>query len=389
LNLLIDDPHGRKQVRWEVEAADRSASSVNADKQHGINHVHELSCQLDFREQKNGFIKAAQDSSAALLAVSAITTVANPANEKPESVWFNNRRKLMKPTKAIKIALKSSASSSTTQTQTTPAQVGQSQVTQATRPQKRVQIAIPHTTARINSAITDICSFIQTAPQDDKFLGTIEASHHDINLYLEPRSQRRLLDAQDEPLETFWISTKNASTRLAIGLSMAVTLLTLGTSAWIPQNWTHNDVFLLRCGKDKSDRGSIFGPYFNHSCLLSTLCKDPSSAESHAEMALFALGVLLLELYYQQPLDKSPYWDTHCLGGQQDEFTIKAAAYDWYEELAMDPALEEGLAEPIRRCIGIKFSTTADLGNSEFLRDVIETVLQPLEEFIDSLTGET
>ncbi|KAH8650455.1 hypothetical protein BGZ61DRAFT_487850 [Ilyonectria robusta] len=389
LNLLIDDPQGRKQVRWEVEAADRSAPSVNGDMQHDINHIHELDRQVDFQEQKKGFVKAAQDGSTALLAVSAIATAANPKNMKPERIWTNSRRKLTKPVKAVKSALKSSTSSSSTQVKTIQIQVGQLQVTQPARPQKRVQMAVSPTPTKGNAPVTNICRFIQTAPQNDKFLGTIEADHHDIGLYLEPRSQRRLLGAQDETMEAFWTSTKDPSTRLGVGLSMAVTLLSLGTSAWVPRSWTRKDVFLMQCGKDKNDRGLIFGPYFNHRCLSTTLQKDPMSAESHAEMALFALGVFLLELHYQEPLEKCPYWAFHCPGGKQDEGTPKAAAHDWYEELAMDPALEEGLAEPIRRCIGIKFSTIADLGSSEFLRDVVETVVQPLEEYIDKLSGGT
>jgi hypothetical protein len=394
LNLLIDDPQGRKQVRWEVEAVDRSTVSTslsNAESQHGINQMHELDRQVDFQEQKKSFIKASQGGKPGVLALSAVAVVTNPTMAKPESIWTNSRRKLTKPVKAMKSALKSStsASSSGSQTQTIQAQVAQLQVNPPPLPKKQVQMAVPPAPSRENSPLTNLCNFITTAPQSDKFLGTIEADHHDIGLYLEPRSQRRLLDAQNETMEGFWRSTKDLAARLQIGLSMAVTLLSLGTSAWVPRSWTQEDVFLLKHKSTHHNGVVTFGPYFNHTCLSSTLRVAPWGAESHAEMALFALGVFLLELHYRETLQESPYWDMHCPGGRPDEGTAKAAAHDWYEELAMDPALEEGLAEPIRRCIGIKFSTLADLGKSEFLRDVVETVVQPLEEYIDKLRGGT
>ncbi|KAM5358193.1 hypothetical protein ACJZ2D_015507 [Fusarium nematophilum] len=79
----------------------------------------------------------------------------------------------------------------------------------------------------------------------------------------------------------------------------------------------------------------------------------------------------------------------HCPGGKPNDFTAWAAACDWYEELASDPALEEGPAEPVRRCIKISFSAPADLGSSEFLRDGFEAVVEPLEEFIDQWSGGT
>ncbi|RSL47441.1 hypothetical protein CEP53_009912 [Fusarium sp. AF-6] len=69
------------------------------------------------------------------------------------------------------------------------------------------------------------------------------------------------------------------------------------------------------------------------------------------------------------------------------EFTDKAAATEWYGDLARDPALEEGLAEPVRRCIKASFSTYAAMEDKEFLRDVLETVVEPLEEFIDQWDG--
>lgn len=360
LALLFEDPRGRKQIRWEVEVADRSSiPPMNEDAHHsGMSGV---------------------------LALSTLAIVTSPTNPRPESIWTSSRKKLKKPISVVQSALKRPARSlSNTKTTclglTTSTQVQGSYVTAA----KKVQMAVPPTQARAHPRITNMCSLI-TTPQRDKFLGTIEAEYHDIGLYLYPQFQRRLQESRIETMESFWTATGELSHRLRIGLSMAVTLLSLGTSAWVPPSWTREDVALMRCGgNSREDAKTTFGPYFRQICLSTTLQNDPEGAERHAEKALFALGVFLLELYYQQALQESPYWDLHCPQGRPEDGTAQAAAHDWYEELDVDPELE-GLAEPIRRCIGIKFSTAADLGNGEFVRDVLETVVKPLEEYIQQL----
>ncbi|KAM5347658.1 hypothetical protein ACJ41O_007482 [Fusarium nematophilum] len=150
-------------------------------------------------------------------------------------------------------------------------------------------------------------------------------------------------------METFWDSTRDLPTRLRVGLSVAVTFLSVGTSAWIPRGWSREDVFLMRCSQGGGGR---------------------TTQLPHTVGGLAALG-------------------RHCPGGKPNDFTAWAAACDWYEELASDPALEEGPAEPVRRCIKISFSAPADLGSSEFLRDGFEAVVEPLEEFIDQWSGGT
>ncbi|KAH8898866.1 hypothetical protein GQ53DRAFT_836870 [Thozetella sp. PMI_491] len=388
LNLLIDDRQGRKQVRWEVEAADRAVPPTPRDEQHSLDQIYELDLEFKLQGQKKGFVKAAQGGKPLVAALSSFATVTNPLSTKTERTWTNTFKKLQKPAKAINSALKSSPGASSKQTQTVQIQAAQVQVTQTA--QKRVQIAgpaAPTAPKMTKPRVTDVCSFIKAPPQNDRFLGTMEADYHDINFYHEPRSQQPLSEAQNETMETFWASTKDLAMRLQVGLSIAVTLLSLGTSAWIPRGWCREDVFLMRCIQDGGGRMWTFGPYFNHPSLSLTLREEPMSARLHAEAAIFSLGVLLLELRYRTPLERSPYWGRYCPGGQRNDFTDTAAAHDWYEELASDPAFEEGLAEPVRRCLEISFSAPADLGSSEFLRDVFETVIEPLEEFIDQYSG--
>ena len=42
----------------------------------------------------------------------------------------------------------------------------------------------------------------------------------------------------------------------------------------------------------------------------------------------------------------------------------------------------DDLSEPIRICVEGRFQREADLGNTDFLQDVIDNVLAPLERFV-------
>lgn len=388
LNFLIDDREGRKQVRWEVEAADRAAPPIPTDDQHSLNHIYELDLQANLWRQKDDSLKAAKDCKPAALAFSSFAVVNNPANATTDNKGAGWAKNLTRPVKRFNSAIKGASSTSSGQIQTVQAQGPQTQLVQP--PQKRVQIAGPAprpTPTTAEPSITNICGFIKSAPTTNNFLGTIAADYHDIKLYLEPQFQRHLLKAQHETMEAFWCSTMDLSARLRVGLSVAITLLTLGTSAWIPRCWGRNDLFLMRCSQVSSGQTYTFGPYIDHSSLSFTLKEEPMNAGDHAVLAIFSLGVLLLELHYRTPLESSPYWDKHCPNGLRNEYTDMAAAREWYEDLASDPALEEGLAEPVRRCIEASFSTSADMEDKEFLRNVLETVVEPLEEFIDQWSG--
>ncbi|RSL50188.1 hypothetical protein CEP54_012056 [Fusarium duplospermum] len=373
LKLLIDDREGRKQVRWELEAADRVEPPVPTDQQHNLGQIYELDLQSNLLKAKDDSLKAAKDYNPAALAFSSFELVSDLSNTTVENKGAGWAKNLTAPVKRLNSAIRGTSSTL----------LGQTKIVQPTQKRPRIIGPAPRpapTTAKHN--ITNICSFIKSSPTTDKYLGMIEADYHDIKLYLEPQFQGHLLKAQHETMEAVWSSTIDLSARLRVGLSVAVTLLTLGTSSWIPRCWGRNDVFLMRC-----NQGSTFGPYLDHTSLSFTLKEEPMNAGDHAVLAMFSLGVLLLELHYRTPLESSPYWDKHCPGGLRNEYTDMAAAREWYEDLASDPALEEGLAEPVRRCIEASFSTYADMEDRAFLIDVLETVVEPLEEFIDQWDG--
>lgn len=389
LNILIDDREGRKQVRWKVEAADRAVPSTPTDDQHSLNQIYQLDLQAHLlRQMEDDYLRVFKDFKPAALAFSSFAVVnnlSNTATENKGASWVNS---LTGPVKRFNSVTKGASNPFSGQTQTAEAQGSQTRLLQPT--QKRVQTIRPvprPTPTNEKPKITNICSFIKSPPTIHAPLGTIEADYHDITFYLDPLPQRHLLKAQRQTVEAFWCSTMDLSARLRAGLSVAITLLTLGTSAWIPRCWGRNDLFLMRYSLSSKSQAYNLGPYLDHSSLSFALKEEPMNADDHAVLALFSLGVLLLELHYRTPLESSPYWDKHCPNGLRNEYTDMAAAREWYEDLASDPALEEGLAEPVRRCIEASFSTSADMEDKDFLRDILETAVKPLEEFIDQWSG--
>ncbi|RSM15117.1 hypothetical protein CDV31_005198 [Fusarium ambrosium] len=209
-----------------------------------------------------------------------------------------------------------------------------------------------------------------------------------VKFFLEPKSQRRLQEAQTQTIEMFWSSSSmNLAARLQIGISIATVLLGVGTSAWVPRGWNWEDIFVMRSKEKGPGQDWMFGPYMDHKSLSLTLKEIPMNAKDHAEAAIFSLGVLLMELHFRQGLENSPHWHRHCPGGQPNDLTNIAAAYAWYQDLEKDPGLVEGLAEPVRRCIQVSFASPADLESADFIRDVLEAVVQPLEAFLKQWSG--
>ncbi|RSL40081.1 hypothetical protein CEP53_013606 [Fusarium sp. AF-6] len=198
------------------------------------------------------------------------------------------------------------------------------------------------------AVIADICSLIKAPQSDVVSLGLINAEHHDVKFFLEPKSQRRLQEAQTQTIEMFWSSSSmNLTARLQIGISIATVLLGVGTSAWVPRGWNWEDIFVMRSKEKGPGQDWMFGPYMDHKSLSLALKEIPMNAKDHAEAAIFSLGVLLMELHFRQGLENSPHWHRHCPGGQPNDLTNIATAYAWHQDLEKDPGLVEGLAEPV------------------------------------------
>lgn len=145
-------------------------------------------------------------------------------------------------------------------------------------------------------------------------------------------------------------------------------------SCWIPRGWDRREVFVLN-GPNTSTK-----PFLRHESLSFTLRETIDDTRVHTEASLFSLGVVLLELIYQETLEQQPFWNKYCDNGEPNEWTHQCTAMEWQSKV--EARYGDDLSEPIRLCVEGGFSKDANLDNPDFLREVLETVVSPLERFL-------
>ena len=227
--------------------------------------------------------------------------------------------------------------------------------------------------------IEDICAFLTSTPT------WIDAQHPTANyktlsFTLDPPDRSELTKLEFEHLQSLSQSTPRLPDRLWVGLNIALTILGLGTSCWIPRGWDRREVFVM---KSKVSDAKTIGPYFLHESLTVTLTEEMKDARIHAEAALFSLGVILLELTYQETLEQQSFWATYCEeDGRPNDWTHQCTAMEW--QSGVEAYYGDDLSEPIRLCVEGRFSREADLGDSAFVQEVIDNVVVPIERFLSS-----
>lgn len=221
--------------------------------------------------------------------------------------------------------------------------------------------------------IRDTCLFLNSSPSwtDRQYLKTEQDA---VIFSPEPQDQPSSSKLKVEDLGAFYGSTPRLSDRLQVGLDIALTILGLGTSCWIPRGWDRREVFVLYDPKTSTK------PFLRHDSLSFTLGETIDDIRVHTEASLFSLGVVLLELIYQETLEQQPFWDKYCENGQPNDWTHQCTAMEWQSKV--EARYGDDLSEAIRLCVEGGFSGDANLDNSDFLREVLDTVVSPLEKFL-------
>jgi hypothetical protein len=225
-----------------------------------------------------------------------------------------------------------------------------------------------------SSKISDICAFLNntaTLTKTECFI--LGQGRLTFRLDSNAVNQDELKNVSLEDLESVSKDIPSLKDRLRLGLKIARMIISFGSSGWIPVDLEHSQVFVL---KDRNNR-----PYFFHKSLSVTLARQPlGNSEPAIEAALFSLGVILLELADQQGLEKTEYWNNNCHEGKPNRFTRSCAAVEWYEALELRQSVD--LTDPIKRCVKNKFGKAANLEDREFLQELFDGVVTPLEKYI-------
>ena len=174
--------------------------------------------------------------------------------------------------------------------------------------------------------------------------------------------------------------------RLQIAATLASSVLQLDGTDWARHQWRATDIFLI------SREGSKHAPLdlYITSKVPSKRCQESNQTKPITEHlirdeALVSLGLTLLELSFQRPLEQ--------LRAPEDEDTAETRK-DWNtaKRLLKYVADENGeeYKNVVRRCLDCHFDVDEDdatFENARFQQEVFETVVAPLNRLLEAFDG--
>ncbi|KAL6915050.1 hypothetical protein FSST1_012810 [Fusarium sambucinum] len=234
-------------------------------------------------------------------------------------------------------------------------------------------VATPTSLSTVNyrgQAISDMCLTIDT-PSQESCLGFLDLSNTKLFLHLDPRNYPEPL--QTRSFEEFLSERHPRDLRLKLGLTVIMLTLKLGP-LWIPDKPLKSSLVILQTP------GYPPQPFISHSSIHSSLeSTHTTELEKEKGKATFlAFGIMLLELLFRGSLEQQPFWATYTDNGQRHEFTDFAAASRWQKDAIYEYG--EKVANAISKCVNYTIDNSVDLRSAEFLQEVWEMVLRPIEE---------
>ena len=241
--------------------------------------------------------------------------------------------------------------------------------------------------------ISNLCSALQSRSSHQSLLGYLKGpEERRYSLSLVEHEQLSSSETQTVVSLDEILGGKNnpsgkpkltRSTRLAITVVLAHSMLQLHAGPWLCETWGKKDIHFLQ-GHD----GTILtGQPFLIRSFSSDATKPKDghlerSISSACNSTLLSLGILILELWFNQRIESMPFRSSfQGPDGKDNEYTDFNTAQKWQEQ-----AMEEGgldLHNPTRRCIYCAFGATSqDLEDEELRRAVYSEVVQPLEQLL-------
>jgi hypothetical protein len=160
-----------------------------------------------------------------------------------------------------------------------------------------------------------------------------------------------------------------AQDRLELAIRLSTAVLQLYDSPWLATNWSNRDIFVLQKDQDV-DRLALTQPYVRGSFAGNEPQGiPPSTWMPIRNPTLFALGVILIELYYNRPLSSLQIDQDRPQGpaASLDDQARFVTAYRVLEKRLKSDAFgwEIEYANVVRRCLYCPF----DLQETTFEKD--------------------
>jgi hypothetical protein len=176
--------------------------------------------------------------------------------------------------------------------------------------------------------------------------------------------------------------------KLQIATKLSSNMLQLYSTPWLSDDWRSSEIFFLyRSGATPT---SIYKNPFVFSSLSLRKGKSNTAQKTTSRITpnqtLFALGVLLIELWYGQPLEELQ--SASDLDHQGTPGIAWCTATRIAEE-ELESQAGKRYADAVRFCIRCKFGEhrTADLQSESFQRAVFEGVVVPIEKTLEQFQG--
>lgn len=163
---------------------------------------------------------------------------------------------------------------------------------------------------------------------------------------------------------------------------LAFTALQLQPTCWLPPSWNKSDITFMYSTNDKQLQ--LSHPYVNK--MFPVPPSSRPNSEEDCKESLLRLGILLLELTFNKPIETLPIREKY-FGPQgiPNEFTDLCTAKAWRREV--EGECGTGLSEAIRRCVDCSFGSIPDWNNEAFLEEYSTFVLEPLKDLLRQWDG--
>lgn len=239
------------------------------------------------------------------------------------------------------------------------------------------ETATPLPPASVTQEKLSICQLAtkMTASYSTRF--TLEGSHLQIMLSRAEPHQGTAHGSDINTIDTVLVSLPQRLERLYVGIQLALTLLSLASSAWVHESLDVNHIAVMSSGERRPH-----GLYFFSS--ISGSAQDPVVIWD-ARSSLLMLGVLLLELFHGEKLETQACWHDSLENGSPNEYSKMCGAFLWgrQSEKALEAFLGEdaggGLSEAIRKCVCYEFGYEGETWDSKLVDLVYREVVLPLE----------
>lgn len=177
--------------------------------------------------------------------------------------------------------------------------------------------------------------------------------------------------------------------KLCIALYLASSMLQLYKTPWLDEQWGHKDVYFVhRPGTTIADISKQ--PYIYRKLSSTAPCSTTQAQPTYSvirNQTLFALGILLIELWYGKSIEQL------AINSDRDCQGTPGVVWCTAERLVRtDIPFEAGAqyADVVRRCIRCDFDRTdMDLDSESFQRAVFDGVVTPLEITLKQFSGQS